>query len=68
MLKNAYFYEKKCKNRLSVEGGASERPLAFVGWELRAQTPVLLLPSIVTTLSSSFLALNAFVIYKKRKM
>jgi len=47
MLKNAYFI------------ASTEPPLASGGWGLRSQTPALLLPPTITTLSSSFLALNA---------
>jgi len=63
MLKNAYFYGKKCKNWLS----APEPPLAPGGWELRPQTPALLLLPNVTTLSGSFLALSAFYYEQKEK-
>jgi len=68
MLKNAYFYTIKCKNCLSVGGSAPEPPLASGCWELRPQTPALLLLPVVTTLSSSFLALNAFYYLQKRKI
>jgi len=49
MLKNVYFMEKYCKNRLSSGGWGG------------SQTPASLLLSTITTLSSLFLALNAFL-------
>jgi len=64
MLKNTYFYEK-CKNRLGVGGFDPETPLASGVWGQSPQTSTLLLQPIVTTLSSSFLALNAFYYLKK---
>jgi len=68
MLKNAYFYEKKGKNRLSVGGMRPQTPVdlrRLGGSALRP--PHWLLPPNVTTLSSSFLALNAFYYIQKRK-
>jgi len=59
-------FEKICKNRLSVGGSISELPFASGGWGLRPQTPVLLLSPTITSLSSSFLALNAFYYPKKK--
>jgi len=59
MLKNAYFLEN-CKNRLSVGGSVPEPLFASGGWGIRPQTPALLLPPTITTLSSSFLVLNVF--------
>jgi len=58
MFKNAYFFGKNVKNRLSVGGSAPEPPLASGIWGLRPQTSALLLPPTITTLSSSFLTLN----------
>jgi len=46
--------EKNCKNRLSVEGSTLEPPFTLSDWGLRSQTPALLLPLTITTLSSSF--------------
>jgi len=67
MLKNAYFLRKNCKNHLSVGGSASEPPIASGGWGLRPQTPALLLPPTITTLTSSlFLVVNAFYSAQKR--
>jgi len=60
MLKNAYFLEKDVKYRFSVGCSAPEPPLASGGWGIRPQTPALLLPPTITTLSSSFLALNVY--------
>jgi len=60
------FWEKNCKNRLSVGGSASEPLFAFRGWGFRPQTPALLLPRTITTLSSSFLVLNTFYSAPKR--
>jgi len=54
------FYEKNCKIRLSVGGSAPESPFAFGGWPPRFYSP-----SAITTLSSSFLLLNAFHSLKK---
>jgi len=51
MLKNAYFLEKDIKNRLSKGGSAPEPPLASGDWGIRPQTPALLLPHTITTLS-----------------
>jgi len=48
-------------------GSALEPPFASGGWELRSQPPALLLPPTLTTLSSSFLALNAFHYPQKRR-
>jgi len=55
MFKKAYFGEKNCKNRLSVGGSAPEPPFASGGWGWSPQTPALLLPLTITTLSSAFL-------------
>jgi len=66
MLKNAYFLEKDVKNRFSIGGLAPKPPLASGGRGLRPQTPTLLLPPTITTLSSSFLALNAVYYLQKR--
>jgi len=44
MLENAYYLGKNCKNRLSVN----------------PQTPVLLFPPTIITLSSLFLVVNTF--------
>jgi len=41
--------------------------LASGGWELRPQTPALLLPPTITTLSSLFLALNAIYYLQKKE-
>jgi len=60
MLKNAYFLENNYKNRLSVGTTAPEPLFTSGGWGIRPQTPALLLPPTITTLSRSFLALNAF--------
>jgi len=60
MLKNAYFWGKNCKNCLSVGRSAPKPPLACGGWRFRPQTPALLLPPTITTLSSLFLVLNTF--------
>jgi len=65
MLINMCFLEKDVENRLSVGGSAAEPPLASGGWGLRPQTPALLLSSTITTLSSSFLALNAVYCLQK---
>jgi len=65
MLKNTYFLEKTVKKRLSVGGSVPEIPFASSGWGLRSQTQVLLLSPTITSLSSSFLMLNAFY-YPKR--
>jgi len=55
------------KNCLSVECSALDlRPLASGGAELHPQTPALLLPHTITTLSSSFLAVNAVYYFEKR--
>jgi len=51
MLKNAYFFED-VKNRFNIGGSVSELPL--------------LLPPTITTLSSSFLTLNAVYYLQKR--
>jgi len=64
MLKNAYFLEKTVKNCLSVGDSAPEPPLPSGGLGLRLQTPALLLSPTITTLSSSFLALNEFYYHK----
>jgi len=66
MLKNAYFLEKDVKNRLSIKGSTSEPPLASGGWELRPQTPALLLLPTIKTLSSLFLTLNSVYYLQKR--
>jgi len=67
MLKtDAYFLEKDVRNRLSVGGPAPEPPLASGGWGLGPQTPALFLSPTITTLSSSFLALNAVYYLQKR--
>jgi len=60
-LKNVYFLRKNCKNRLSIEGSALELCLP------PAETPALLLPPTITTLSSLFLVLNAFYSAQKKK-
>jgi len=60
------FFGKNCKNRLSVGGSTPEPPFAFGGWGLRSQTPALLLPRIITTLSNLFLVGNAFYSAQKR--
>jgi len=65
VLKNAYFLEKDVKNRLSVGETSPESPLASDGWELRPKTLALLLWPAITTLSSSFLALNAVYYLQK---
>jgi len=67
MLKNAYFLEKDVNNRLNVGGFAPEPLLATGGWELCPQTPALLLPPTITTLSSSFLALKCGLLPSKKK-
>jgi len=51
MLKNAYFLGKNCKNCLSVGGSAPETSLLH--------------PPSITTLSSSFLVVNAFYYAQK---
>jgi len=61
MLKNAFFLEKDVKNRLKRQ---EIRPLTPVG--LQRKPPALLLPPTMTTLSSSFLALNAVYYLQKR--
>jgi len=58
---------KKGKNRLSVGGSALEPPFVSGGWGLRPQAPALLLPLTITTLSSSFLALNSFYYTLKKR-
>jgi len=60
------FLGKNCKNRLSVGGYAIEPPFASGGWGLCPQTPALLRPPIIITLSSLFLVLNAFYSAQKR--
>jgi len=66
MLKNAFF-GKNAKNRLSDGGSAPEPLFASGGWGFRPQTTALLLPPTMTTLSNSFLALNAFYYPQKKK-
>jgi len=61
MLKNL---EKTVKIASAFASGGLP-PFAFGGWGLRPQTPALLLSSTITTLSSLFLALNAFYYPKK---
>jgi len=63
MLKNAYFWEKTVK---IVSASGAEPPFASSSWGFRTQTPALLLPPTITTLSSSFLVLNAFYSAQKR--
>jgi len=43
-----------------------EPPFGSGGWGLRPQTPALLLSPVISTLSSSFLALNVF--YSSQKL
>jgi len=64
MFKNAYFLEKNCNNRLNVGGFVPELPLASGGWGWGPQTPTLWLPSTITSLSNSFLALLDFITLK----
>jgi len=45
---------------LKAENRFSEPPFAYGGLGLHPQTPALLLPSAIATLSSSLLVLNAF--------
>jgi len=52
------FGKKKCKISAAPGGSAPEPAFASVGWRLRPQTPALLLPLAITTLSSPFK--NAF--------
>jgi len=54
------------KKYLSVGGSASEPPFASGGWELRPQTPTLLLLLIIASLSSSFIVLHVFYFPQKR--
>jgi len=63
-LKMRIFLGKNCKNHLSV--GTPEPPFASGVWELLPQTPALLLPLTITTLSSLFLVLNEFYFAQKR--
>jgi len=56
---------KNCKNLLGVGGSATEPLLASGGWGSAPQTPALLLPPAITTLSSLFLTRNAFYCPKK---
>jgi len=65
MFKNVYFLEKTVKNRLSIESSAPEPPFVSGGLGLYTQTSALLLSPTITSLSSSFLALNAFYYPKK---
>jgi len=39
------FWEKNCKNRLSVGGSAPEPPFASGGWELRPPDPRVVTPA-----------------------
>jgi len=54
MLKNAYFLEKKTVKIASASGARPQTTVCFC-----SQTLALLLQPTITTLSSSFLALNA---------
>jgi len=58
--------EKTVKNHLSVGGSAPEPPFVSRSWGLRPQTLAFLLSTNITSLSSSFLALNAFYYPKKK--
>jgi len=51
---------EKTKYRFGVGGSAPELPFASGAWGLRLQAPAVLLLSTITSLSGSFLALNAF--------
>jgi len=59
MLKNAYFLGK------TVKIVSASFAFASSGWGLRPQTPTLLLPPTITTLSSFFLVLNEFYFAQK---
>jgi len=65
MLKMRIFW-KNCKNP-PASGDAPINTPASGGWELRFQTPVLLLSPAITTLSSSFIALNVFYSLQKEQ-
>jgi len=67
MLKNAYFFEKIVKNRLSVGGSAPRTPVCLRRQGAPPLDPrVGLLPTI-TALSSSFLAPKYILLPSKRK-
>jgi len=68
MLKNAYFWEKNCKNLLSIGGSAHETPLASGGCRLSPKTPALFLLLAITTLSGLFLTFNAFLLPSNKQI
>jgi len=59
------FWKKCKKNCLSIGGSTLEPPLVSDGWGLAPRLPRCYSPSSITTLSSSFLALNV-VYYTSR--
>jgi len=57
---NKCVFLKKKTVKISAALGESEPAFASGSWGLRPQTPALLLPLAITTLSSSFLTQNTF--------